>query len=75
MLSVKFAPEQDAEGPVVTTAPFTSPWRFLVMGDLADIMDNTCLLYTSADWYFCCIEGRSDVAHQCKDPDLDYGDG
>ena len=41
MLSVKFAPEQDAEGPVVTTAPFTSPWRFLVMGDLADIMDNT----------------------------------
>ena len=41
MLTVKFAPEQAAEGPVVTTAPFTSPWRFLVMGDLAEIMDNT----------------------------------
>ncbi|WP_050698576.1 glycoside hydrolase family 97 catalytic domain-containing protein [Anaeromassilibacillus senegalensis] len=41
MFHVKFAPEQAAEGPVVTTAPFTSPWRFLVMGDLAAIMDNT----------------------------------
>ena len=38
-LDVVFSPEQFED--VVTTSPFTSPWRYMVIGDLKDITENT----------------------------------
>ncbi|WP_050697348.1 glycoside hydrolase family 97 catalytic domain-containing protein [Anaeromassilibacillus senegalensis] len=39
MLDVVFSPEQFSD--VTTTAPFVSPWRYMVIGDIADIAENT----------------------------------
>ncbi len=39
MMDLRFCDEQ--EGDVVTTAPFESPWRYYVIGDLSDIALNT----------------------------------
>ena len=47
MLDVVFSPEQFSD--VVTTAPFTSPWRFMVIGDPADIAENTLAETLSPD--------------------------
>ena len=38
-LDVVFSPEQFSD--VATTAPFVSPWRYMVIGDAADIAVNT----------------------------------
>jgi LPXTG-motif cell wall-anchored protein len=39
LLDVNFSPEQ--HGDISTSAPFVSPWRFVVIGSPADINENT----------------------------------
>ena len=54
MLDVVFSPEQFSD--IVTTAPFVSPWRFMVIGDPADIAENTLAETLNPD---CAIEDTS----------------
>ena len=53
-LDVVFSPEQFTD--VETTAPFSSPWRYMVIGDLKDITENTMAETLSPD---CEIEDTS----------------
>ncbi|NBH14255.1 hypothetical protein D3Z36_08680 [Lachnospiraceae bacterium] len=41
MMDIRFCPKQQEVGDVVTTAPFESPWRYMVIGSLSDITLNT----------------------------------
>ena len=50
-LDVVFSPEQFDD--VVTEAPFSSPWRYMVIGDLAAITENTMAETLSPD---CALE-------------------
>ncbi|MFR2563051.1 MAG: glycoside hydrolase family 97 N-terminal domain-containing protein, partial [Anaeromassilibacillus sp.] len=54
MLNVEFTPEQTED--VVTTAPFTSPWRFAVIGTPKAIAENTMAETLSED---CQLEDTS----------------
>lgn len=61
-LDVVFSPEQFDD--VVTTAPFTSPWRYAVIGDLADIAENTLAETLNPD---CEMENTDWIEAGCVD--------